>query len=354
MANELKNLCRAAIVSTITACLVLAAQVSSAQTLALAGPLRMASSPYGLLVSDYVGGKIVIIDPATMEATDTFPIYSDEVLLDINGDPVVDSNGDPVFRHGKPLSVGWMNGRLYVGEERTGLIQVFEKIGGKKKPKNKKPKKKPKETAGWVQVVASLTAFQIRQPSAIVADESRGWLFIASKIGSVVYVVDEAGVLVRTIGDANSAAPLGKPQAIALDPTGSRVFVSDDGIEKCGSMGCSVGSAINIYNYEGPLLGTIDGNSGNAGYKFSRAQGVALGSAGRVYVADSYRHEVMVFEESTPNNFSLLDLLGGKGAGPGQLLLPTGVLSDPASFRILVANTMLGRIEVFATEGSAQ
>lgn len=314
----------------------------------------MADSPYGLLVSDYVGGKIVIIDPATMEATDAFPIYSDEALLDINGVPIVDSNSDPVFRHGKPLSVGWMNGRLYVGEERTGLIQVFEKTGGKKKPKNKKSKKKPKKTAVWVQVAVSLTAFPVPQPSAIVVDEARGWLFIASKVNSAVYVVDETGTLIRTIGDAQSAAPLGKPQAIAIDTLRTRVFVSDDGIKSCTSMGCSFSSAVQIYNYEGLPLGTIDGSTGNAGYKFSRAQGVAIDSAGRVYLADSYRHEVMVFEESTPNNFGALDLLGGKGAGPGQLLLPTGVLSDPAFFRILVANTMLGRIEVFATEGPAK
>lgn len=332
----------------------------SAQSLEMAGPLRMAASPLGFIVADYVGGKVVIVDPATMLVTDAFPVHSNDPLLDINGDPVLDVNGDPVFRTGKPLSVGWMNGRLYVGEERTGLIQVFEKIGGKKKPKNKKPKdkkpkdKKNKKQAEWVKVSASLTTFQIPQPSAIVADESRGWLFIASKIGSVVYVVDETGLLIRTIGDADSAALLGKPQAIALDMMGSRVFVSDDGIEKCGSLGCSIGSAIKIYDYEGLLLGAIDGNSGNAGYKFSRAQGVALDSVGRVYLADSFRHEVLVFEETTPNNFSALTLFGGKGAGPGQLLLPTGVLSDPASSSILVASTMLGRIEVFATEGLAQ
>ena len=103
----------------------------SAQTVELVGPLRMAESPLGLVVADYVGGQVVIVDPATMVVTDAFPVYSNEPLLDINGDPVFDVNGDPVFQTGKPLSVGWMNDRLYVGEERTGLIQVFEKTGGK-------------------------------------------------------------------------------------------------------------------------------------------------------------------------------------------------------------------------------
>jgi len=336
-----------------------------AQAPEMAGPLRMSDSPLGLLVGDYVGGKVVIVDTATMAVTDSFPVYSNDPLLDINGDPALDANGEPVFRSGKPLSVGWLNGRLYVGEERTGLIQVFERMGGKKNPKNKNSQnknakdkdprsKKPNKQAEWTMVSASLTAFPVQQPSAIVADETRGWLFIASKIDSVVYVLDESGTLVRTIGDANSAAPLGKPQAIALDSTGSRIFVSDDGIESCTWSGCALGSAIKVYDYDGLLLATIDGTSGNAGYKFSRAQGLALDAAGRVYLADSFRHEVMVFDEATPNNFSALGLLGGKGAGPGQLLLPTGVLSDSASSRILVANTMLGRIEAFATEAQAQ
>jgi len=333
-------------VTAITAFFLSTPQTSTAQTLELVGPLRMADSPLGLLVGDYVGRQVVVVDSDTMAVTDAFPIYSDEPLLDINGDPVFDVNGDPVFQTGKPLSVGWMNGRLYVGEERTGLIQVFEKTDGKKNSKNKNPKKQAK----WVQVSASLTAFPVPQPSAIVADEARGWLFIASKIDSVVYVVDETGTLVKTIGDANSAVPLGQPQAIALDRASSRVFVSDDGIEDCSWSGCSLNSAIQIYDYDGLLLGTIDGNSGNAGYNFSRAQGVALDTAGHVYLADSFRHEVMVFEELTPNSFSALGLLGGKGSAPGQLLLPTGVFIDSASSRTFVANTMLSRIEVFGME----
>ncbi len=354
----LRNFRVAVIAFVITACLLFAPQLSLAQALALAGPLRMANSPFGLLVADYVGGKIVIVDRASMEATSTFPVYSNAQLLDINGDPVVDANGDPVFRHGKPLSVGWMNGRLYVGEERSGLIQVFENTGGKKlknkKPKDIKPKKKPGKSAVWVKVAASLTDFPVPQPSAIAVDELRGWLFVSSKSNGAVYVIDEAGTLIKTIGDAQSAAPLGRPQAIALDTLGARVFVSDDGIESRSGMGRSLSSAVQIYDYDGLSLGIIDGRTGNAGYHFSRAQGVALDSDGRFYLADSYRHDVMVFGELSPNKFGALAVLGGKGSGPGQLLLPTGVLSDPDAARILVANTMLNRIEVLATGSTGQ
>jgi DNA-binding beta-propeller fold protein YncE len=320
--------------SVLIVTLLLAPTISSAQVPQMVGPLRLTESPLGLVTGDYVGGPVQILDPTTLEITDALPIYTDETLVD----------------RGKPLSVGWMNNRLYVGEERTGLIQVFEKSSGKKNPKSKGGKK----SSGWVQVSASLTTMTVVQPSAIVADESLGLLFVASKGEQAVLVLDEAGNLVRTIGEPGAAVSLGNPQAIALDRAGQRVFVSDDGIEKCGSLGCSMLAGIQIYDYSGLPLGTINGNTGNAGYKFSRAQGVALDVAGRVYLADSYRHQVMVFEETTPNTFSALGLLGNKGAGPGQLLLPTGVYISTATSGIYVANTMLARIEVFGMEDLVQ
>jgi DNA-binding beta-propeller fold protein YncE len=292
----------------------------------------MAESPLGLVVADYVGRQVVIVDPTTLEVLDALPIYTDDTQLD----------------RGKPLSVGWMNGRLYVGEEYTGRIQVY--AYGKLKKGGIKDASSINKGAQWVQTSSSLTAAPLIQPSAIAADEVQGLLFVASKGEKAVLVLDADGNLLRTIGAPGSADPLGKPQGIALDTVGSRVFVSDDGIENCTWMGCSLSSAIQVYNYDGLLLASIDGSDGNAGYQFSRAQGVALDAAGHVYLADSYRHEVMVFEEFTSNSFSALGLLGGKGSGPGQLLLPTGVFVDAATSRMFVANTMLSRIEVFGME----
>jgi len=296
----------------------------------------MAESPLGLVVGDYVGRKVVIVDPVSMQALDALPIYTDETQL----------------TPGKPLSVAWMNNRLYVGEEYTGRIQVF----GYGKPRKNGFKDSPRidGKSQWVQTSPSLTAAPVVQPSAIVADEGQGLLFVASKGEQAILVLDADGNLVHTIGGPGSAAPLGKPQGIALDRVGQRVFVSDDGIEKCTWSGCALGSAIQVYDYDGALLATIDGNTGNAGEKFSRAQGVALDAAGRVYLADSFRHEVLVFEEVSTNTFGALGIFGGKGAAPGQLLLPTGVFFDAATGRTLVANTMLTRIEVFNMEDLVQ
>lgn len=307
---------------------------ATAQVAEMVGPLRIAESPAGLIVGDYVGRQVLFLDSATLEITESLPVYTDETLAE----------------RGKPLSVGWMNNRLYIGEERTGLIQVWEYSSGKNNPKSKGKSK----DAGWVQVSDSLTALAVIQPSAIVADESRGLLFVASKGQHSVLVLDEAGNILRTIGDPGSTAPLGNPQSIALDRVGQRVFVSDDGQENCSWSGCAMASVVQVYDYDGLPLGSIDGNSGNAGYKFSRAQGVAIDASGRVYLADSYINKVMVFEENAPDTFSALGMLGEKGTGPGQLLLATGVHIGTVTSGIYVANTMLARIEVFGMEDLVQ
>ena len=113
---------------------------SIAQTLEFVGPLRMAESPLGLVVGDYVGRKVMILDPASMEVLDALPIYSDESQL----------------TPGKPLSVAWMNGRLYVGEEYTGRIQVFGY--GRPKKNGLKESSVIDGKSQWVQTSPSLTA----------------------------------------------------------------------------------------------------------------------------------------------------------------------------------------------------
>jgi len=300
------------------------------------GPLRLAKSTVGLVVGDYVGSQVLILDPTTLEVTDALPIYTDETQL----------------THGKPLSVGWMNDRLYVGEELTGLIQVFVQSDDKKH-RYRGGDKAGEVGTGWTQLSASFIALPVVQPSAIVADEALGLLFVASKGEKAVLVLDETGTVLRSIGPG-STAPLGNPQSIALDRAGQRVFVSDDGIEKCSWMGCSRLSAIQVFDYNGTPLGTINGDTGNAGYKFSRAQGVSLDAAGNVYLADSYLHQVMVFAEPSTNLWSALGVLGGKGAAPGQLVLPTGIMIDTTIPRIYVANTMRARIETFTLEDLVQ
>ena len=303
------------------------AQTSSAA--AMSGPMRVTDSPLGLLVGDYVGGGVLFVNPVTLALEDTVPIT------------------------GKPLGVAWMNGRVYVGDERTGAIEVYERVsrGGKKNTKNQKNDKKSLE---WVQVTANLTGSVIGGPADIVADEDLGLLFVASKGDKTIYVLDETGAVVRTIGGPGSTNPVGQPQGLALDRVDRRIYVSDDGAEVCTWLGCSPSSLVHVYDYDGTFLGAISGDSGQENFGFSRAQGVTVDNFGDVYLVDSWRGQVLVFDEVSANSWTGIGTFGSKGAGIKELLLPMDVVVDQASSTVYVTNPMKGRVEVFTFEDMVQ
>ena len=290
----------------------------------MSGPLRIADSPLGLMVGDYVGYGVVFVNPVTLAVEETIPVT------------------------GKPLGVAWMNGLVYVGDERTGAIEVYQKIGSGKK--NTRNKKNPKKVEEWVLVFASLTESVIGGPADIVADEGLGLLFVASKRDKMVHVLDETGALIRTIGGPASTSPVGRPQGLALDRAGQRIYVSDDGAEVCTWMGCATASLVHVYDYGGNFLGAISGDSGQPNFEFSRIQGVTVDSTGRVYLVDSYRGQVLVFEEVGANSWTGIGIFGSKGAGFKELLLPMDVIVDEASSTVYVTNTMKGRVELFTFE----
>lgn len=319
--SHASRLIRAAAAAAV---LMFAGPVAEAQTstdATMGSPIRITESPLGLMVGDYVGYSVVFLDPTTLAVTDTITVT------------------------GKPLGVAWMNNRVYLGDERTGAIEVYEDKTSEMK--NTKNQKNDKKVSGWTQISASLTGASVDRPSDIAADEGLGLLFVASRLGKMVQVLDETGALIRTIGAAGSTNPVGRPQGLALDRVGERIFVSDDGGEECTWMGCAPASLVHVYDYNGNFLGAISGNSGQAGFEFSRIQGVTIDSAGRVYLVDSWRGQVLVFDEVSPNSWTGIGTFGSKGAGVKQLLLPMDVIVDEASATVYVTNTMKGRVEVF-------
>lgn len=301
--------------------LLLLPAVASAQEARMAGPIRLAESPMGILVGDYVGFSAVILNPETLALSDTIPIT------------------------GKPLSVAWGNERVYVGDEKTGYIGVYEKV----RVKGKVPKVpgEKKEKYEWVQVTANLTGNPLPLPSDIAIDENSGLLFVASKTNKTVSVFDSSGALLRTIGGPDSGAPLERPQGLALDRAGQRIFVSDEKIDLCsGWFSCALGAVV-VYDYDGNLLGVIVSDDQSDEFKFGRAQGLTIDSTGHIYLVDSFRSEVLIFEETEPNTWAGIGRFGTKGTGTKQLLLPMDVIFDALSSKIYVTSTMTARVEVF-------
>ncbi len=119
-------------------------------------------------------------------------------------------------------------------------------------------------------------------------------------------------------------------------------------------MGCAPASLVHVYDYNGNFLGAISGNSGQATFEFSRVQGVTVDSTGRVYLVDSWRGQVLVFDEVSANSWTGIGTFGSKGAGVKELLLPNDVIVDEATSTVYVTNTMKGRVEIFTMEDMVQ
>ncbi len=88
------------------------------------------------------------------------------------------------------------------------------------------------------------------------------------------------------------------------------------------------------------------GVPGTLAGQFNMPAGVATGSDGAVYVADSNNHRIQKFAAGG----AILTVWGSLGSGPGRMNHPTGIaVSDD---RVYVADRDNGRIQVFDTSGA--
>lgn len=271
---------------------------------------RLTLTPAGeVLVSDYRNRRILVLDAATLAP-------AEEIAID-----------------GRPLGVAWIGGRLYVGNDTTSSVEVYER-DGKGRWKARRGLAPRKGTAP--------------RPTDIAGDPARGLVFVSSVEKQAVLVFDARGRPLREIG---GPGVLRIPTGVAIDPVAGRVLVSDMGDPRGGIFGGpEVPASIQIFDYEGAWLGSISGGAAAPGFRFSRPQGLAVDGAGRIYLADSFLGQVLVFDGASHAGLSVI---GSKGPAPGQLLHPLDVGIDPATLDVLVTSRMTGRVEVF-DGGAAQ
>ena len=124
------------------------------------------------------------------------------------------------------------------------------------------------------------------------------------------------------------------PQGIAVDTAGA-VYVADTGNHRIQKF-TSAGSLSLKWGAQG---------SGNG--QFSSPAGIAVDSGGGVYVADTGNHRIQKFSSS--GVFTLT--WGSRGAGDGQFSSPGGVAVDAAG-NVYVADTGNHRIQKFSPSGT--
>jgi DNA-binding beta-propeller fold protein YncE len=201
-----------------------------------------------------------------------------------------------------------------------------------------------------------------------------GTVFLADSALKKVFVFDQRGNLLRTIGGEGRLA---RPAGLAYDAAADRLYVADSQAHRIlvyaadgrfiGTVGAN-GAAPGEFNFPthlavtpgGELLVTdtlnfriqlLDregvplarfGRAGDGSGDFASPKGVGMDSHGHIYVVDALFDAVQVFQRDG----SLLMGFGERGQRPGRFWLPNGLFITPDDI-IYVADAYNQRISVF-------
>jgi DNA-binding beta-propeller fold protein YncE len=269
----------------------------------LHSPLRLTQTAEGhLLVSDYRLGSILTIRSTSLKVIRCFPL------------------------EGKPLGIAYARGHIYVGNETSQRIEVYNRAGKKlKKPVFQEP---------------------LAKPADLAVDVGMDCLFAVAGEEKSVKVFSLKGEFLRSFPAGDPDNPLlANPTGITVDTVNREVFVSD-----YGDPGKSIAPRIQVFDYQGSLVGTISGQgSGMLGQpRFSRPQGLAVDNAACVFLVDCYSSEILVLDRYSG---ALLKTMGGFGTEPGKLLLPLDIVIEPLSNDLYITNNRAARLEIFPEGG---
>jgi sugar lactone lactonase YvrE len=206
-----------------------------------------------------------------------------------------------------------------------------------------------------------------------IAPGPEGQVFVADADLALVARLDSQGNPLPAIGKGQ----LQRPNGVAFDPTGQRLFVADTQAHQIktfdlegnllatwGSRGDQPGQfsyPTHIAIRDGKLYvsdtlnarvqilsattGEPEGTVGHRGLfvgNLVRPKGVAVDSEHNVYVIESYFDHLLVYNRRG----EFLMPIGGVGNAPGRFHLPSGVWLDSRN-RLFIADTLNSRISVF-------
>ena len=298
--------------------LLTVATLGKAQT--MDSPMRIAVGPPGeILVSDSVQDKVIALDTSTLAEDWSFDVQ------------------------GTPMAVAYASNLVFIGNATTHNVEVYRLQGT---PNG------PGVTLNFVcnlGLTAPGTTGTIRIPSDIDIDKDSGLVFVVDSGERKVKVFDKAGNTVSEL-PSSTDGPLLSPTAITVDTTRQEVLVSDYG-DPNGWFKANVPARIMIYSYSGTFLAKIDGGASDTNAQFDRPQGLDTDGRGHIFMAESLKGQIFVFDRTTG---ALVQKLSSFGNQPGQLELPLDLVIDKKTGNLFVTNNMLKRIEVFPAAGGLQ
>jgi Glycoside hydrolase family 44/Immunoglobulin domain/NHL repeat len=190
------------------------------------------------------------------------------------------------------------------------------------------------------------SAARFNGPSGIVAD-TIGNLYVADTLNHTIRKITAAGGVTTIAGAAGasgfvdatgSAARFRGPQGLALDASGN-LYVADTNNNAIRKLVTSTGVVTSVAGQTG-IAGSTDGANSQAQFHFP--SGVAVDSAGNLYIADTDNHSLREITASGAVS-TLAGLAGVSGSADGsgtaaRFAFPTGVAAD-SSGSVYIADT---------------
>jgi streptogramin lyase len=187
----------------------------------------------------------------------------------------------------------------------------------------------------WAQLPADMP-WNSTTPS--VAADGKGNVHVMVRAAPFIRVFDRNGKFIRTWGEAGFYS--NNPHGVMFDRDGN-IWTTD-----------AAGHAVYKFDANGKQLMML-GKKGTAGDNtsqdlFNQPNAVFVTANGDIYVSDGYGNSRIVHFDKTGK---FIRIIGGvKGAEPGQIQLPHGVVVDSKG-RIIVGDSDNKRITVFDKDG---
>lgn len=167
----------------------------------------------------------------------------------------------------------------------------------------------------------------LQRPSALIGDD-QGRLYVSDASRQAVFVFDEKLGELQVWERAGALLNFVAPAGLALSPTGE-LYVAD----------AELGVVVRLDGRGEPRL--VIGRG-----LLKRPTGLARDPrSGLLFVADTYAHDIKVFD----NSGALVRVIGRRGEGYGEFNFPTHLAF--AQGELYVTDTLNSRIQIFSADG---
>lgn len=285
---------------------------SAAWPQGLRSPTRIAEgAPGQLLVSDYAAQAIFVIDKQSLQTIWTIPIK------------------------GKPMGVARLGPFMFVGNQQTQSVEIYEIDDAKRKAKLR----------------STPNSGSFKRPTDIAIDAELGRVFVLDLDDQLVKVLDASGNLVNTFSPAVIGQPVSFVAALAVDVVRKEILITDH-----GNPVTALGARILIFSYDGQYQrqingdGYVNGTGTVSTLQFARPQGLAADATAHVFMVDPVLGKMFVFDQNNildSDNVALVKQLG-------DLQSCTDLVLDTNSGDIFAVNNKLGTVVALRGEGRIQ